>query len=160
MGDCGKIWENPPDLWKIMFIGEYIYSLDEKKRLAIPAKFRKALGKKAVLTRGLDNCLVLYPLSEWEKLTKKLENLPSSRPEARSFVRIMLSGAVDVTFDKLGRILIPDYLKSYAFLEKNVAILGLSNRIEIWDEKKWQEYKTKSEMAAGDIAEKLKELGI
>jgi MraZ protein len=143
-----------------MFIGEYIYSLDEKKRLSIPAKFRKELGKKAILTRGLDNCLVLYPLQEWQKLTKKLESLPLSRSEARGFLRMMLSGAVDVSFDKLGRILIPEYLKEYAGLEKNVAIIGLSNRIEIWDEQKWREYKGKIEKEAGDIADRLRELGI
>ena len=143
-----------------MFIGEYTYSMDEKKRLAIPPKFRQALGKKAVLTRGLDNCLVIYPLEEWTKMAKKLESLPTSQIEARSFVRIMLSGAVEIQFDKLGRILIPDYLKAYAGLKKNVTILGLSNRIEIWDEKRWKEYKKKTEMAAGDIVEKLKELGV
>jgi MraZ protein len=143
-----------------MFIGEYTYSIDEKKRLAIPAKFRKALGKKAVITRGIDNCLVIYPLTEWKKLAKKLEELPSSRLDARGFARIMLSGAVDVELDKLGRILIPDYLKNYAFLRKNVTILGLSNRIEIWDEKKWQEYKGKTEKEVGDIASGLQQLGI
>jgi len=143
-----------------MFIGEYTYLIDEKKRLAIPAKFRKALGKKAVITRGIDNCLVIYPLSEWQKLAKKLESLPSSKIDARGFARLMLAGAVDVVLDKLGRILIPDYLKNYADLKKNVAILGLSNRIEIWDEKKWQEYKQKTEREVGDIAERLNELGV
>mgnify|MGYP000142963892 CR=1 FL=1 len=143
-----------------MFIGEYIYSLDEKKRLSIPAKFRKELGKRAILTRGLDNCLVLYPLQEWEKLTKKLESLPLSRSEARGFLRMMLSGAVDVSFDKLGRILIPEYLKEYAGLEKNVAIIGLSNRIEIWNEQKWKEYKERIEKESESIADKLRELGI
>lgn len=143
-----------------MFIGEYTYLIDEKKRLAIPAKFRKALGKRAVITRGIDNCLVIYPLVEWKKLAKKLEGLPSSRLDARGFARIMLSGAVDVELDKLGRILIPDYLKNYASLKKNVAILGLSNRIEIWDERKWQEYKGKTEKEVGDIASGLQQLGI
>lgn len=143
-----------------MFIGEYLYSIDDKKRLAIPAKFRKALGKKAVLTRGLDNCLVLYPLEEWQKVATKLENLPSSASDARAFARIMLAGAVDVELDKLGRILIPDYLKDYAFLKKNVAINGLSNRIEIWEEAKWKEYKEKTEKQIGDMAQRLKELGI
>lgn len=143
-----------------MFIGEYSHTIDQKKRLAIPSKFRKALEGKAIITRGLDNCLVIYPLKEWNKMAKKLESLPTSRVDARSFVRIMLSGAVDVGFDKLGRILIPDYLKSYAFLKKNIAILGLSNRIEVWDEKRWDGYKKKTEMAAGDIAERLKELGV
>jgi len=143
-----------------MFIGEYTYLIDEKKRLAIPAKFRQVLGKKAVLTRGIDNCLVIYPLEEWQKLAKKLESLPSSQTDARAFARIMLAGAVDVELDKLGRILIPDYLKDYALLKKNVAIIGLSNRIEIWDEKKWQDYKERTEREIGDMAQRLKELGI
>lgn len=143
-----------------MFIGEYTYSIDKKKRLAIPAKFRRALGKKAVITRGIDNCLVVYPLEEWEKLAKKLEGLPSSQTDARAFARIMLAGAVDVNLDKLGRILIPDYLKNYAFLKKNVAIIGLSNRIEIWDETKWQDYRERTEREIGDMAQRLRELGI
>jgi len=143
-----------------MFIGEYIYSIDEKKRLAIPAKFRPVLGQKAVITRGLDNCLVIYPLKEWQKLAKKLESLPTSQGDARSFVRIMLAGACHVQLDKLGRILIPDYLKDYARLKKNVAVLGLSNRIEIWSEERWQEYKRKTEASVGDMAERLKELGV
>lgn len=149
---CGK--------HNIMFIGEYVYSIDEKKRLAIPAKFRQLLGKKAVLTRGIDSCLVIYPLEGWQKLAEKLESLPSSQTDARAFARIMLSGAVDVMLDKLGRILIPDYLKNYALFKKNVAIIGLSNRIEIWDEKKWRDYKAKTEKDIGDMAQRLKELGI
>lgn len=138
-----------------MFIGEYIYSIDEKKRLAIPVKFRQDLGKKAILTRGLDNCLVIYPLKEWQKLAQKLESLPSGQVDARGFIRIMLSGAVFVSIDKLGRILIPDHLKKYAFLKKNVAIIGLSNRIEIWDEKNWQDYKEKREKTVGEMAQQL-----
>ncbi|HCG77223.1 division/cell wall cluster transcriptional repressor MraZ [bacterium] len=143
-----------------MFIGEYLYIIDQKKRVAIPPKFRRELGKRAVITRGLDNCLVIYPLGEWEKLTKKIENLPNGQIDARGFARIMLSGAVDVALDKLGRILIPDYLKDYAFLKKNVAILGLSNRIEIWDEKRWKDYKLKTEKEIGDMASRLQQLGI
>lgn len=138
-----------------MFIGEYSYSIDEKKRLAIPAKFRQALGKKAILTRGLDNCLVIYPLKEWQKLSQKLESLPAGQVDARGFIRIMLSGAVDILLDKMGRILIPDSLKKYALLKKNVIIIGLSNRIEIWDEKRWQEYKEKREKMVGKMAEQL-----
>lgn len=138
-----------------MFIGEYIYSIDDKKRLAIPSKFRIELGKRAVLTRGLDNCLVIYPLKEWEKLAQKLESLPSGQVDARGFIRIMLSGAVDINLDKLGRILVPEHLKKYAFLKKNVIIIGLSNRIEIWDEKRWQEYKQKREKTVSEMAEQL-----
>jgi len=149
------------NLWiTYMFIGEYTYSIDDKKRLAIPVKFRKALGKKAVITRGIDNCLIIYPVAEWQKLAKKLEALPTSQIDARNFARMMLSGASDVMLDKLGRILVPDYLKEYAFLKKNVAILGLSNKIEIWEQVRWQEHKKKTETAVGDIAEKLKELGV
>lgn len=143
-----------------MFIGEYIYSIDTKKRLSIPAKFRQELGSRAILTKGIDVCLVLYPLPEWESFTAKLEKLPSGQLDARGFARILLTGAADVELDKLGRILLPDYLKNYARLEKNVAILGLSNRIEIWDEPTWQEYRKRTEAAVGDMAERLKELGI
>ena len=143
-----------------MFIGEYVYTIDHKKRLSIPSKFRKDLGKRAVLTTGLDNCLVVYPTLEWQKLTKKLEGLPNGQTDARGFVRIMLSGAVDVTFDKLGRILVPDYLKDYALLKKNVSILGLSNRIEIWEQKRWQDYKDRTQKDIGDMASRLQQLGI
>ena len=143
-----------------MFIGEYSYSIDEKKRLAIPPKFRKVLDKKAVITRGLDQCLFLYPLKEWQVLAEKLSNLPLSQADARGFARIMLAGAMEVSLDRLGRILIPDYLKKYAQLQKKVVVAGLYNRVEIWDERKWQTYKEKTEKEAGDIAERLKELGV
>lgn len=138
-----------------MLIGEYSYTIDEKKRLAIPVKMRQALGKKAIITTGLDNCLVIYPLKEWQKLTQKLDNLPSGKVDARGLARVMLSGAVDVELDKLGRILVPDYLKNYASLKKNVAILGLSNRIEVWDQKKWAVYKSKREKMVSDMAAEL-----
>ena len=143
-----------------MLIGEYIHTIDSKRRLAIPSKFRGDLGKKAVITTGFENCLVLYPMEEWAKKTKKINDLPDGQLDARNFARVTLSNAADVSLDSLGRILIPDRLKDYAFLKKNVAILGLSNKIEIWDEKRWKEYKKKTEMMVGDIAEKLKELGI
>ncbi len=143
-----------------MFIGEYTYSIDQKKRLAIPSKFRKMLGKKVVITRGLDQCLFLYPLNEWRSLAKKLAQLPLSQADARGFARLMLTGAMEVGFDNLGRILIPDYLKEYASLRKKVVVTGVYNRIEIWDEKKWKTYKSKTEKEVGDIAERLKELGV
>ncbi len=143
-----------------MFLGEYTYKIDDKKRLAIPTKFRQLLGKKAVITRGLDNCLFLYPQKDWKELAEKLAKLPLSQADARGFVRIMLAGAMEVKMDSLGRILIPDYLKKYAGLQKKVVVAGLYNRIEIWDEAKWQIYKQKTEKEAGDIAERLKELGI
>lgn len=143
-----------------MLIGEYKHTIDTKKRLAVPAKLRKDLGKGAVLTRGLDNCLALYPLKEWQKMTDKLSQLPTGQIDARGFNRIILAGAVAVDFDKLGRILIPDYLKKYAFLKKNVVIVGVNNRLEIWDGEKWETYKQKTEKEVGDIAQRLGELGI
>lgn len=143
-----------------MFIGEYTYSIDDKKRLAIPSKFRQLLGKKAVITKGLDNCLFLYPSKEWQSLATKLSKLPLSQSDARGFARLMLTGAMEANLDNLGRILVPDFLKDYANLKKKVVIAGVYNRIEIWDEIKWQEYKKKTEMAVGDIAERLKELGV
>jgi len=142
------------------FFGEYTYSIDEKKRLAIPPKFRKVLDKKAVITKGLDQCLFLYPAKEWGILARKLSQLPLSQSDARGFARLMLAGAMEVEIDNLGRILIPDYLKEYAKLKKKVVIAGVYNRIEIWDEKIWQGYKEKTEKEVGDIAERLKELGV
>jgi len=128
-----------------MFSGEYLYKIDDKKRLAIPARFRNVLGKKAVITRGLDDCLFLYSAKEWEKLAKKLSQLPLTQADARGFARVMLAGAMEVNIDRLGRILVPDYLKKYAGLKKEAIVAGLYNRIEIWDSKKWSTYKEDKE---------------
>lgn len=128
--------------------------------MAIPAKFRDALGSRAVVTRGIDTCLSIYSMEEWKKLASKLETLPISQNKARSFVRMMLSGASDSNLDKLGRILIPDYLREYAKLEKEVVILGISNKIEVWDKKIWENYKKENESNVDKIAEELKELDI
>lgn len=143
----------------VVLIGEYQHTIDEKKRLAIPAKLRKELGRGAVLTRGLDNCLALYPLKEWEKLADKLSKLPTGQVEARGLARVILSGAVEVDFDALGRILVPDYLKQYAVIEKSVVIAGVFNHLEIWDQEQWERYKQKTEKTVGDMAAKLSELG-
>jgi len=143
-----------------MFLGEHLYKIDDKKRLAVPVKFRKSLGKKAVITRGLDNCLFLFSVKEWEKLAKKLSQLPFTQADARGFARVMLSGAMEVNIDRLGRILVPDYLKKYAGLKKEAIVAGLYNRIEIWDSEKWSIYKEDKENNVEDIAERLNELGI
>ncbi len=143
-----------------MFIGEYIHTLDSKKRLAIPSRFRSDLGKKAVITRGLDNCLFIYPINEWKKLAEKLGNLPVGQSNARGFMRLMLAGAMEVELDSAGRILVPDYLKKYAFLKKQTIITGVYNRLEVWDKSRWDIYKQKSESTIGDMAEELSELGI
>ncbi len=143
-----------------MFMGQHNYSMDEKRRMSIPASMRKELGEKAVITRGIENCLVLYPLNAWKELAQKLQDLPTAKGETRGFVRIMLSGASEVSFDKLGRILVPDYLAKYADLEREVTIIGMINKIEIWEREKWEKYKDKTERNIGSMVEKLEELGI
>ncbi|MDZ4232130.1 MAG: division/cell wall cluster transcriptional repressor MraZ, partial [Candidatus Pacearchaeota archaeon] len=111
-----------------MFIGEYTYSIDDKKRLSLPPKFRKLLGKTAVVTRGLDQCLFLYPAKEWEKMAERLSKLPVTQADARGFARLMLAGAMEVSIDALGRILLPEYLKGYASLSKKIVVTGMYNR--------------------------------
>lgn len=143
-----------------MLIGEYKHTIDAKKRLAIPSKLRRELGAKMVITKGLDNCLWILPSNQWNKLAEKLSQLPLGQRDTRSFNRIMLAGASEVKLDKLGRILIPDYLKQYAGLKKNVLIAGVYNRLEIWDETKWNLFKQTTEKEVDNIAERLGELGV
>lgn len=143
-----------------MFIGEYRYSLDEKKRLAVPVKFRSLLGKKAIITRGLDQCLFVFPVKEWGILAEKISKLPLSQSDARGFARLMLGGAMEVTIDSMGRVLVPDYLKKYALLNKKTVLVGVLNRVEVWDEDRWEKYKGATEKEGENIAERLKELGI
>lgn len=141
-----------------MFIGEYNHTLDDKGRVAVPVKFRLQLKKGAVVTRGLDNCLFLYSLSEWKKLADKLAGLPISQAKSRAFARLMLSGAMDVSIDSQGRIILPDYLRQYAGLVKKVVIAGLYNRLEIWDQDKWQAYRANTEKDSSEIAEAMGEI--
>ncbi len=143
-----------------MLIGEYQHTIDSKKRLAIPSKLRRELGAKAVITRGLDNCLFVFPINQWNKLVEKLSKLPLGQRDTRGFIRLMLAGASDVRLDGLGRILIPDYLKQYAGLNKNIIIAGVYNRLEIWDEAKWNLFKQSTEKEVDNMAERLGELGV
>ncbi|MCB9802766.1 division/cell wall cluster transcriptional repressor MraZ [Candidatus Nomurabacteria bacterium] len=143
-----------------MFIGEYAYNLDEKNRLAIPTKFRSFFKDGAIITKGLDNCLFVYTTKEWNKLVEKLSALPISQAKSRAFSRLMLAGAMDVSLDKQGRIVMPDYLKNFATLNKKVILAGLYNRIEIWDEKKWSKYQMVSEKDTNEMTEGLVDLGI
>ena len=143
-----------------MFIGEYQHNIDEKGRLAVPTKFRAALKKGAVVTRGLDGCLFLYTQGEWEKLAAKLAAMPISKANTRAFSRLMLAGAMDVSLDKQGRIILPEYLRRYAAMAKKVIVTGLYNRLEIWDEKVWEKYKKGTEKDSTDIAEALEGLDV
>jgi len=143
-----------------MFIGEYKHNLDDKGRLAIPAKFRVSLKKGAVVTKGLDNCLFLYSKEQFEIIAKKFASLPISQARARAFSRHMLAGAMDVEFDSQGRITLPEYLRSFSDLKKNVVVAGLYNHLEIWNEAAWNKYKTESEKNSNAIAEEMGDLGI
>jgi MraZ protein len=143
-----------------MFIGEYNHNLDEKGRLAIPKKFRNDLVDGLVITRGLDNCLFVYTKKEWEKLANKLSELPFSQSNSRAFARFMLGGAMDMNLDNQGRVILPANLRKFAELKKNIIVAGLFNRLEIWDEDKWEDYKKQTEASSNEIAEKMFDLGI
>jgi MraZ protein len=142
-----------------MFLGEYKHSVDTKKRLSVPSKFRRDLGGCVVLTRGLDQSLFLYPREEWQVIAEKLSALPAGQSAARGFVRLMLAGAEELALDALGRIRIPEHLKTYAHIRQQVVITGVYNRLEIWDEDIWNTYKKKVEKDADALAEKLGEIG-
>ena len=143
-----------------MLLGEFQHNLDTKGRMAIPAKFRDKLTAGAIITRGIDNCLFVFANPEWEALAAKLIALPLAQANSRAFVRLMLAGATDVEVDNQGRILVPDYLRKYAGLKKEVVVAGLYNRIELWDKATWVAYKAKTESSSEAIAEQLGELGI
>lgn len=143
-----------------MFIGEYAHSIDEKSRLAIPTKFRSDLADGAVITRSPDKCLFLYTRAEGQKLAEKVSNQPFSQAQNRAFARLMLANAMEVTLDKQGRIILPDYLKKFAGLKKQVIITGLYNRLEIWDAAVWTKYKQSTEKQSEEIAERMGELGV
>lgn len=140
-----------------MFMGEYNHSIDTKGRLIVPAKFREQLGETFVVTKGLDGCLWVFAPDEWEEFSGKLRSLPVANKEARKFARFFLAGAAEVETDKLGRILIPQVLRDYAALEKDVALVGTGNRVEIWAQDAWEENSTFDNM--DDIAEHMGEWG-
>lgn len=143
-----------------MLIGEYTHTQDEKKRISLPAKFRKELGKKVVITRGLDNCLFMYTMKNWEVVAEKLGSLSMGASDTRGFNRFMLAGAVELEIDSNGRILIPEFLRDYAGLTRNVVFAGVHSRVEVWNEDKWRDYQSKILKSADDLAEKLGEIGV
>jgi len=157
----GKFVDKYANLWiNNMLLGEYRHNLDSKNRLTIPAKLRMELGEKPILTRGLDNCLFIYPRRDWELFVEKLSQLPLSQKTARNFSRFMLSGASEAEIDEMGRILVPDFLRKYGRFEKTIVVVGVQNRVEIWAEKEWGKYMTEIEKSSGDIAENLSGFGI
>lgn len=138
-----------------MFIGEYRHSIDEKGRLIIPAKFRQELGETFVITRGLERCLFVYPLSEWKILESQLKTLPFTKKDARAFTRFFFSGATDCELDKQGRVTIASVLREYATIQKECVIIGVSNRVEVWSKENWEQYVSESEESFSEIAENL-----
>ncbi len=141
-----------------MLIGEYEHSLDTKGRLIMPAKFREDIGEKFIITKGLDGCLFAFSLEEWQIFEQKLRSLPISNKDARTFSRFFFAGAIDCEIDKQGRFLISSNLREFANLQKEVVIVGMDSRIEIWSKEKWQ--KCDDDISADEIAEKMEMLGI
>jgi len=142
-----------------MLIGEYIHTIDEKNRVSLPFKFRREMGKKIIITPGIDNCLFVFTLKEWAKVSKRLSDSDSDlsflKKDKRSFNRYMFGRAVDVDVDSIGRILVPDFLKEIIKPTGKVAVIGVGDRVEIWNDKVWQKCKEDGEKTAGDLAEKL-----
>lgn len=143
-----------------MFMGEFQHNIDVKGRIIVPAKFREGLGESFVVTRGLDTCLFVYPMSEWRILEDKLKKLPLTKKDARAFTRFFFSGAVECEIDKQGRINIPQPLRKYATLDKECVVIGVSNRIEFWSSEKWEDYFNDSEESFAEIAENLLDFDI
>ncbi|BAS27715.1 division/cell wall cluster transcriptional repressor MraZ [Limnochorda pilosa] len=143
-----------------MFLGEYEHSLDEKGRLTVPSRFREDLAGRLVVTRGLDHCLFLYPYSEWQVLEQKLKSLPMTQRDARAFVRLLFSGASEQDLDRQGRLLLPANLREYAAIDRDVVIIGVSNRVELWSKERWNAYEAEASQAYEDLAEKIVDLGI
>lgn len=143
-----------------MLLGEYEHSIDTKGRIAMPAKLREELGGKFIITKGLDGCLFVYAMDEWQRVEQKLASLPMSRKTARDFTRFLFGGACEGGCDKQGRVLLPASLRRYAGLEREAVIVGVGSRAEIWDAAKWQQYNEESAEDVNKLAEQLADLGI
>ena len=143
-----------------MLIGEYTHTIDDKNRLSLPVKFRQEMGKKIVVTPGLDGCLWIFTMEQWASISSKLGESSLLSADNRSFNRYMLGGAVEVDVDTIGRILVPDFLKERAHLKTKVVLIGVQSRVEMWNEKSWIEYKKVVEKQADSLAEKLGQVGI
>lgn len=142
-----------------MFMGEYNHTIDAKGRLIVPAKFREVLGDTFVVTKGLDGCLFVYPDSEWAAFEEKLRTLPLTNKNARQFTRFFLAGAAACEVDKQGRILLPQVLREFAGLEKDVVLVGVASRIEIWSKEVWEESVNSYDSDMDEVAENMESLG-
>jgi MraZ protein len=145
---------------KLLFYGEYQHSIDPKGRVIVPSRFREDLGERFILTKGFDNCLFGYSTEEWSNFETRLKTLPMADKEARAFMRFFFAGAAECEVDKQGRILIPQNLRDHACLDKDVCIIGMAARIEIWDKPRWEAYSSDESLSADKLAEKMASLGI
>ena len=143
-----------------MFMGEYQHTLDNKGRLILPAKIREGLGDTFIATIGLDECIFVFTREGWSVFEAKLRELPLGKPEARAFVRRIFSGAAELEADKQGRVLLPPNLRDHAKLEKDVVVMGVSSRVEIWSKEKWQQYSERMEPIVEQLSEHLIDFGI
>lgn len=143
-----------------MFMGEYNHTIDPKGRLIVPAKYRDELGEKFVVTKGLDHCLFVFPPAEWQAFADKLHALPTAKADSRKFVRFFLAGATECELDKQGRILLPSNLREFAALEKDVVLVGVSSRVEIWSKASWDESMSTYDDNMDEVAENMAELGL
>ena len=161
MGDCGRLILVSGETGVVsMFMGEYRHNIDTKGRMIVPSKLREDLGEQFVLTRGLDGFLFGYPMSEWANLETKLNEMPLAKKDARTFVRFFYSAATECELDKQGRINIPSTLRNYAALTKECVVIGVANRIEIWDETRWHEFSEVAEENFDEIAENMIDFGL
>ena len=138
-----------------MFMGEYHHNLDDKSRLVLPSKFRTGLGERFIITRGLEKCLYVYSIAEWNEIEKKLKTLPFTKKDARTFIRTFFSGATECELDRQGRTCITSPLLAYAHIEKECVIIGANDRIEIWDKQEWDKFLSDNSDKLSDIAENL-----
>ena len=143
-----------------MLIGEYEHNIDAKGRLIMPAKLKDDIGEKFVITQGLDGCLFVYSQNEWKNFEEKLRTFPLTNKDARALKRFFLARATECEIDKQGRFLIPNNLREYATLEKEINIIGVGTRIEIWNRESWKKYSSSENISADDIAENMTMLGI
>ena len=149
MVDCGEKWGMN------MFIGEYHHTIDDKGRIIIPAKFREELGCEFIITRGIENCLFVYSIENWNKITDKLNSLPFTKKDARNFIRFFMSGATNVELDKQGRVNVTTPLIQYAGLSKDCVVIGTGDRLEIWSQEAWNGFFDSTKDSMSDIAENL-----
>ncbi len=143
-----------------MLIGEYTHTIDDKHRLSLPSKFRQEMGKKVVITPGLDHCLFVFTIKEWEKISGRLSEGSMLQADTRSFNRFLFGGATEAEVDSIGRVLVPDFLCDWANLKSKVVVIGVQSRVEIWNDKAWGEYKKVVEREADALAEKLGQVGM